>query len=635
MTASTSEIRPGGMPMTKTSLEFLRNEADEAEGLSDAGIETFRDNPFSGVARETGQNSRDARLGGKPVTMVFEKVVVPTDSFPSISLYREAAARCLTLARLANDEKEIEFFVQATRRLDSSELSILRISDSNTRGLEGPCVAGKPFHSLVKATGVSSKESETSGGSFGIGKSAVYAASDIQTAFYSTLYEDESGEQRFLSQGKTRFRSFTDAQGIPRRSVGYWGNPEGFTPLVNQSEVPSWLRRNEIGTTICAIAMRESHEWQNTIIASAVQNFFCAIHREEMNFKIDGISINKNNLLRFFNNDGVKAAAIAAGAEEDFAFANAMYDCLRQEEDTIKKSVVVSGAGTFKIQMMLRENLPKRIGFVRNGMYITDNLKHFGQKFQKFPMYSDFVAIVEPAGQQESVWLKRLENPRHDELSPERIPEVAKRESTKDAGRRLANAIRTTVKEAAKTQSKAVVDLDELNEFFVLEGKGKKDEQGIRDPSTFKIVLAPQPPRTSKAPPPRDDDEGNSGGAVRGEQDGGKTGGFGEGRGEGWGKEGTGKKSNRKPMLLGSPRTMLVDGSHSKRRIYFTPSASGRGTFSFESSGLNDSQPIAVKDGPIQVACVKDDRQYIDVEFSTPYDGPIEIISWIDEETGE
>ena len=47
--------------MSEIRLEFLPNVGGEAEGLGDGGIETFRENPFAAAARETGQNSRDAR----------------------------------------------------------------------------------------------------------------------------------------------------------------------------------------------------------------------------------------------------------------------------------------------------------------------------------------------------------------------------------------------------------------------------------------------------------------------------------------------------------------------------------------------------------------------------------------------
>ena len=42
-------------------LQHLINLADEDEGLSNASIETFRDAPFAGIARECGQNSLDAQ----------------------------------------------------------------------------------------------------------------------------------------------------------------------------------------------------------------------------------------------------------------------------------------------------------------------------------------------------------------------------------------------------------------------------------------------------------------------------------------------------------------------------------------------------------------------------------------------
>lgn len=44
----------------KIGLRFLENQAGEEEGYSDSGIETFRGTPFAAIARETGQNRKDA-----------------------------------------------------------------------------------------------------------------------------------------------------------------------------------------------------------------------------------------------------------------------------------------------------------------------------------------------------------------------------------------------------------------------------------------------------------------------------------------------------------------------------------------------------------------------------------------------
>src|SRR5690606_29721587 len=115
-----------------------------------------------------------------------------------------AVEACLDKAKSSRNDKEIDFFSRAREVLTADRLKILRISDSNTKGLIGPAAPGTPFHSLVKASGVSNKDSDTSGGSFGIGKKAAFAASELQTVFYSTIYRElTSRKELFLAQGKT------------------------------------------------------------------------------------------------------------------------------------------------------------------------------------------------------------------------------------------------------------------------------------------------------------------------------------------------------------------------------------------------------------------------------------------------
>src|ERR1700675_668748 len=145
--------------MSRVGLEFLLNTGGESEGLSDSGVENFRDKPFTAVARATGQNSRDARLDlTKPVRLTFDVVTMKSAEFPSIDEFRKTARLCLTKAAKSKKEKEKGFFEQAVRALDAPEIKILRISDFNTTGVRGPCEEGKPFHALAKSDGVSAKE---------------------------------------------------------------------------------------------------------------------------------------------------------------------------------------------------------------------------------------------------------------------------------------------------------------------------------------------------------------------------------------------------------------------------------------------------------------------------------------------
>jgi hypothetical protein len=218
------------------SLQFLNNEANEDEGLGDAGIETYRDEPYAGTAREIGQNSRDAWTA-PPVRVSFDVIDVTFDQIPDLDKLRTTVHACLKKAQEASDEKEIAFFEQAKHVLETGPLKVLKISDSNTTGLTGPDVSGTAFHSLVKSSGVSKKASNTSGGSFGIGKNAAFAISYLQTVFYSTRYA-AGGDLRFLAQGKSVLVSHTDATGAPKGAVGYWGLP-GYRPVSDVSNVPT------------------------------------------------------------------------------------------------------------------------------------------------------------------------------------------------------------------------------------------------------------------------------------------------------------------------------------------------------------------------------------------------------------
>ena len=69
--AGQSWIGKTGMPTL--NLEFLPNEANEAEGLNHPGIETYMDAPYASTARECGQNSSDAG-SDLPVIINFDRV---------------------------------------------------------------------------------------------------------------------------------------------------------------------------------------------------------------------------------------------------------------------------------------------------------------------------------------------------------------------------------------------------------------------------------------------------------------------------------------------------------------------------------------------------------------------------------
>jgi hypothetical protein len=621
-------------------LEFLPNTGGESEGLSDPGVENFRDKPFTAVARETGQNSRDARLDhGKPVRLTFDVIAIKSDAFPSIEAFRKAARLCLKKADRPKNEKEKGFFQQAVKALEAPEIRILRIADFNTTGVRGPCEEGYPFHALAKSDSVSAKEDVSSGGSFGIGKNAALAVSDIQTAFISTRYKDDAGVNHVLCMGKTLFISHVDDAGEPRRRKGYWGKLDGYLPLDKPGDIPPWLLRDIQGTSIFSICMRnDDADWRYEMAAAIIINFFCAVERQEMEFEIDSgaIKINRNTLQALFQNANVIEAVRQTNAGVAFETAKTLHKCLIDEKTSLSL-LDVPGLGKVQMRVLLRDGLGYTIGIIRNGMYITDNLAKFNEPFKRFPLHREFAAVIEPDGSGESEWFKRLENPAHDDLSADRITDPQLRAQGKRSFGLLAKQIRQRIRELAKSEPTSSMELDELNDFFASDATREWDDAGPEtDPRVLKpTVIQKSPPRPRRAanPASEDDDPPIPGpGPLPPEP----------GPGPGPDPEPTPGPSGPKPPrpqaqarsieLQGERNLLLDDASGKKRRLFFTAPVQGTISLQIEATGLSNPDQLVVTavsggtlaSGKIEVAAKRGERVALDVEFETPYAGPIE-----------
>lgn len=612
---------------------FLSNVADIDEGLGDAGIETFRDAPYASVARECGQNSADARER-TPVILTFEVLEISASDLPGLDELKTTIECCLRKAQGLNSEKEIEFFECAKHSIDREYFKILKISDRNTRGLTGPCQQGKPFHSLLKGKGVSVKDDPKAGGSFGIGKNAAYAVSDIQTVFYSTVYLDSyTNERKFLCQGKTVLVSHVDANGESKLATGYWGE-ENYQPVTDSNTVPGWLRRTDVGTTIFSACFRDTDNWEERLTAPLIQNFFCAIHRDEMTFTIsDTLEINRETIGTLFTKTGIVQAAIDNGHGEDLDFSSSLYQCLIAVE-TKEEVREIEGIGRVSIKVLVKDGLPKRVCIIRNGMLITDNLENFGEKFRRFPLYKDFVALVEPLDDVGISLFRKLENPKHNGFSSERISDSRKRAAAAVAMKKLGKIIREEIKTQSLEKPKDSVVIDELSEFFADE----VDPERIQDPNALEDnpeTVSYKPRKRERRPPTGvgSDAGGLSGGGGTRRGKHGKPGV--DGPGGGGGTKGAGDRGGGKIIRLTQMRNLIQDNDPRKRRLFITPAESGRARVTVFAEGINTPDPVQiersngveVQNGSLIMDLNGNQRHDIVVEFSEPYDGPIEIIA--------
>ena len=186
---------------------FPSNNYGTVTGIGEASIETFKGSPYRSLSREICQNSMDARFDkNKPVVIEFSCFSIESREILDYNTLKNSINSCLEFWTEQKNKKTIDFFKKAKKIIESKSVNVLRISDYNTTGLLGSDKEyNTPWHNLVKAAGVSDKEG-TSGGSFGIGKAAPFACSDIRTLFYAT--RDIKGLSAF--QGIAKLVSFRE-----------------------------------------------------------------------------------------------------------------------------------------------------------------------------------------------------------------------------------------------------------------------------------------------------------------------------------------------------------------------------------------------------------------------------------------
>ena len=197
------------------------------DGFNDPGIAHFSGQPLSSLARETIQNSLDARLDqNHPVHVSFELIDVNPDDVGRDELSK-AIAQCVD-STSDGDRRVVTALRKASDTIRSDSIPCLQISDRNTSGLRG-----QQWGALVKMQGASYKaDIEGAGGSFGIGKYAPFAVSTLRTVFYWTCYQEEESDrvtEKF--QGKSVLMSHTHNQ-EETQGTGFFGHRKDCRELL-------------------------------------------------------------------------------------------------------------------------------------------------------------------------------------------------------------------------------------------------------------------------------------------------------------------------------------------------------------------------------------------------------------------
>ncbi len=466
-----------------------RNNGD-IEGFSNPALEWFKGSPLRALAREVCQNSLDAQYEeDEPVRIEFKKDFISTSSFPGMNGLQNILLKCRSFWPEEGNEKTHTFINTALRDLRDGIICVLRVSDFNTKGLEGPYSSHgiTPWVSLVKGTAFSIKSSgKTAAGSYGIGKAAPFINSKYQTVFYRT--KNIAGETAV--QGVAHLMSFSDEsygdEDPIRRSVGYFGETTGNIAVPSMPELDRLYSRTAVGTDLFVpgfnFVVDGKNDWVNQMIGEILENFLMAIEYKNLVVTIEGQDITKDTV-RY---------AIARNQKyaKDAYYFNKIL--MAEPEKIVDEDYNFHGMGMLRLRLLYANDLNKKILVVRkSGMKISE--------IKGLPKGISYTGILELQGERLNAFFREMENPTHDKWEPNRHsnPSLAKQYKTE-----VEDWVKSVIRQKVEEMSGAEVLIDTGN-LFNTAGKNEptksdddndapKKENVIDTTKNVEIVINPK-----------------------------------------------------------------------------------------------------------------------------------------------
>ena len=255
------------------------------EGPNSAMSQTFSQFPCSALVRESIQNSLDAVVDeSTPVKVCFEYRTFERTDYPNFFKLEDHIRACLE--NYNDNPTATRVYPRMIQYLkNAKEVGFIRVSDYNTKGMDySQNATNKTFYAFVRAAGVSVKQAQGAGGSFGFGKGAFFVMSPINTLMVST----KNIHDECFFEGVTRLCSHWE-DGKKRSHMGFYDNNNG-QPTSDSDRIPRPFKREETGTSIGIMGVKQE-EWDNSkdeLIKEVLRNFFVAVLKGKLVVIVNG-----------------------------------------------------------------------------------------------------------------------------------------------------------------------------------------------------------------------------------------------------------------------------------------------------------------------------------------------------------
>ena len=612
---------------------FPHNNYGSAAGANTAAIDTFAGTRLSSVVREIIQNSLDvAKNSNEPVRIRFSLETVDKQLFDGFEGIEPHLKACSKMAEQQGLDDAVNFYERGLEEIKKSRnVNVLCVHDYNTIGLEGPIDGTQvgSWFALIKGAGISQKTTSGSLGSFGHGSKAPFSYSQTRTIFYySRIEQNGKIEDRF--QGKSILQSHGDPSDPEHftQGEGYYGHVEKLQPLIND-EIPEWAREirekvtDDTGTSIYVPYTEYSKDLYPETKITVIANFFFAIRSGALEVTVGDDPITKETVVKMFED----CEAILHNEQDEIDVTH-IEDCFKSINTILRpdhhNTQEVKGFGRFTWFLRVGDDLEKKVGLARNsGMLITRRPPDL-RVFYNVKPFDMFVCVD---GQDGSEFLKRLENPTHDNFEFDRIKLPDERKQVRRTYKNFRNKIRDIINSYAELDNNDEEGVSDLGFLFsdvsdTETNIGKNFERGeqllIRD-GAFKRNSSNSSSGAEKDRTVFDDASGD------GRQGGDNI----ENTGSTTLVAGKSKDDETTPQdtkhIAQNFRAVHSGGKKNKAKLYFDSPVSGICVFSVSIVGENGVEPVKfLMDGKqtsgIEVDLTKSERYNIEVEFAQTVD---------------
>lgn len=248
------------------------------EGFNNAGILTFNSHAINSFVRELFQNSNDARAPGKGKVIInIEYSHIKKNDIPAFDQFKKI------LDHVKNTHPhQVKFFKKAHESIKGDKIPFLIYSDHYTKGLEGKdSDSGSSFSACVLSEGISAKEDKSAGGSFGIGKNAIYGISNLRTVFYSSCNKDNE----HIFQGVAKLASYKTGNKNHEGRI-YLGNGHERASVRKPRDIPEVFRRTTPGLSQYVMGVELEKNWHIEFSKAVLRNYWMLLHEGKLEVEL-------------------------------------------------------------------------------------------------------------------------------------------------------------------------------------------------------------------------------------------------------------------------------------------------------------------------------------------------------------